>query len=78
LSTISSYSAFRYYGNQEINESILNELRTQYSGVIYATGAQQNNEPSWFKKWTQASNNNKNVLNSRDIVYWYNNHPKYE
>jgi NADPH-dependent glutamate synthase beta subunit-like oxidoreductase len=56
----------------------MNELRKQYSGVVYAIGAQQNNEPSWFKKWKETSNLDKTVLNARDVVYWYNNHPKYE
>lgn len=56
----------------------MKELRSQYSGVIYAIGAQNNNEPSWFKNCRQASNDKKNVVNARDVVYWYNNHPSYE
>ena len=45
--------------------------------MIYAFGAQSNNEPSWFKNCKKDASSS-NVINARDIVYWYNNHPKYE
>lgn len=43
-----------------------------YSGIIYSFGASGNFHPKWMPL------NKKNIKFAREIVYWYNNHPKYE
>jgi adrenodoxin-NADP+ reductase len=48
LSSISSYPYFGYSGNTTVDGSFLNRLREQYSGIIFATGAQEDNIPAWM------------------------------
>lgn len=48
LSSIASYPHFRYFGNHSIDKAELTQLKQQYSGIIFATGAQKDNKPSWF------------------------------
>lgn len=50
LSKISNYPDFKYFGNSNINESILKELKQAYSGIVYAIGAQKDNVPNWMPK----------------------------
>ncbi len=45
---------------------------------MYAFGAQSNNEPPWFSDGRSKHSKDGNILNARDLVYWYNNHPQYE
>lgn len=52
-------------------------MKDKYSGVIFASGAQKDNTPAWMNDSIDM-NKDKRKLNAREIVYWYNNHPKYE
>ncbi len=46
--------------------------------MIYATGAQKDNVPSWISSSLSSKAQQKRILNAREMVYWYNNHPFYE
>jgi len=46
--------------------------------VIFATGAQKDNIPQWMDLNQSTAKTEKRMLNARDVVYWYNNHPEYE
>lgn len=78
LSSVGSYPHFQYHGNQGVDAAVLSELRQQYSGVVYALGAQENNQPQWLRSWQQQHPSSRQVLHAREVVYWYNNHPAYE
>lgn len=58
------------------NESF-GHLKELYSGVVMAVGAQGNARPGWLSEDGEKRKKDR-VVNARDLVYWYNNHPLYE
>ena len=72
---IFSNENIRFIGNVSLGSDIsIQELRSAYSAVVLATGAQSSQEISIGNKISQ----HKNVIHAREFISWYNGLPGYD